>query len=505
MAETFRGYYLPPSLADVERRLDMEELPLGDARLLVPRLKPEDAYTIANTLRENRAKIASMPVTDIADAYDRAIGSWKDNTRPEKQAALKYLSLLTDLSPEMIERFHFGAFNQINRRTIEAYAAIQLDKNVLKSFIPLESMGTYLRGYTGFMGHVWLKLNVFKSENVQLATFIAPSVPTGYYESLGMLLGSIVRAATLVKTSPAQPLFAPMFARSVAAASPAIGETLAVLPWQGGDSAIEDAVFRQSNAVCIVGSQATTKAVGDRINTLNQRENLNIKGCYHGGRHGFGLIAREHATRDVAKLAAIDGIGYEGQLCFSPAFGHFVERGGPLSPEQFAGALAEEAGRLSATIPQMPAHREAREKRTGGNPGCACRWPAGHHRRGPGLRRRLRASPVHETDVHGPAVPRHARRPPGRRHPAAEALDRQPADSRHRRSRRPADCTWQTGWERKASAALRVTGTMTQPKLGEAWDGNLPGLEYYLPDAAKWVSINTINVDREIERLTRGK
>jgi hypothetical protein len=124
MAVTLKGYYLPPSLADVEVRLDMEELPLDDARLLVPRLKPEDPFTVAKTLRENRAKIAAMPVADIANAYDRAIGAWKDNAKPEKQAALKYLPLLTDLSPEMIERFHFGALDRFNRRIIEAYAAL---------------------------------------------------------------------------------------------------------------------------------------------------------------------------------------------------------------------------------------------------------------------------------------------------------------------------------------------------------------------------------------------
>ena len=504
MAETFRGYYLPPSLADVERRLDMEELPLGDARLLVPRLKPEEAYTVASTLRENRAKIASMPVTDIADAYDRAISSWKDNTRPEKQAALKYLPLLTDLSPEMIERFHFGALNQINRRTIEAYAALQLDKKALKSFIPLESMDTYLRGYTGFMGHVWLKLNVFTSGNVQLATFIAPSGTTGYFESLGMLLGSIVRTATLVKNSPVQPLFAPMFARSVAAASPAIGETLAVLPWRGGDTAIEDAVFRQSNAVCIVGSQATTKAVGDRINALNQRESLNIKGCYHGGKHGFGLIAREHATRDVAKLAAIDGIGYEGQMCFSPAFGHFVERGGPLSPEQFAEALAEEAGRLSATIPQMPARREAREKKlaeiqaapadgrrviTAPGQDFAVVYEPAPSMKPTCMDRLFRVMPVDRLEDVIPLLK-----------PWTASLQTAGIAVPDGRLLHLADRLGKAG-----VSSLRVMGTMTQPKLGEAWDGNLPGLEYYLPDAAKWVSINTINLDREIGQLTRAK
>jgi hypothetical protein len=482
----------------------MEELPLGDARLLVPRLKPEDAYTVASTLRENRAKIAALPVADIADACDRAIGTWKDNARPEKQAALKYLPLLTDLSPEMIERFHFGAFSQFNRRTIEAYAAIQLDKKVLKSFIPLESLGTYLRGYTGFLGHVWLKMNVLKAENVQLATFIPPAGTTGYFESLGMLLGSIVRAATLVKTAPGQPLFAPMFARSVAAASPAIGETLAVLPWHGGDTAIEDAVFRQSNAVCIMGSQVTTKAVGDRINALNQRENLTIKGCYHGGKHGLGLIAREHATPDVAKLAAIDGIGYEGQLCFSPAFGHFVERGGPLSPEQFAGALAEEAGRLSKSIPQMPAHREARVKKlteiqaapadgrrvitTPGQDFAVVYEPA------PSMKptcmdRLFRVMPVDRLEDVIPLLK-----------PWTASLQTAGIAVPDDRLLRLADRLGKEG-----VSSLRVTGTMTQPKLGEAWDGNLPGLEYYLPDAAKWVSINTINLDREIGQLTRAK
>jgi hypothetical protein len=53
--------------------------------------------------------------------------------------------------------------------------------------------------------------------------------------------------------------------------------------------------------------------------------------------------------------------------------------------------------------------------------------------------------------------------------------------------------------------SMRVTGTITQPKLGESWDGNLPVLEYYLPDAARWVSINAISVDREIGQLTRLK
>jgi hypothetical protein len=222
MAETFKGYYLPPSLADVEQKLEMDERPLGDARLLVPRLKPEDAYAIARTLHENRAKIAAMPLTAIADGYDRALGLWKDNSRPEKQAALKYLPLLTSLSPEMIERFHFGALSRIDRRAIEAFLTLRLDDKVFKQFIPLEGTGTCLKGYAGMMGRIRLKVSTSTPDFVNLVTFFAPGGTPGYFECLGMLLGSIARASTAIKTDPGQPLFGPMFARSVAAASPAI-------------------------------------------------------------------------------------------------------------------------------------------------------------------------------------------------------------------------------------------------------------------------------------------
>jgi hypothetical protein len=54
-------------------------------------------------------------------------------------------------------------------------------------------------------------------------------------------------------------------------------------------------------------------------------------------------------------------------------------------------------------------------------------------------------------------------------------------------------------------SSLRVTGTMMLPRLGEAWDGNMPVFEYYIPDAARWVSINAISVDREIGQLALSK
>jgi len=504
MAETFKGYYLPPSLADVEQRLEMEERPMGDARLRVPRLKPEDAYAIACALRENRAKIASMPPATMADAYYRAVESWKDNTRPEKQAALKYLPALTNLSQEMIERFHFGALSRIDRRAIEAFLTLRLDDKVFRQFMPFESTGMYLKGYAGMMGRIRLKVNTSTPEWVNLVTFVAPCGTPGYFECLGLLLGSMARSPTVMKSDPGQPLFGPMFARSVAAASPDIGETIAVLPWHGGDVPVEDAFFRQSDAVCVVGNSETATAIEGRINEINAKQDHKIKGCYHCGRFGFELIAKEHATRDVAKLAAIDGVGYEGHMHTSPACGFFVERGGPLSPEQFAEALAEEAARLSQAIPQLPSHREAREKRMA------------EILATPDSSRRVITARGQDFAV--VYEPKPAMKPQGhdrlfRVMPLDRIEDVVPLLKSGNTSIQTAgiavpdsrltDLADRLG--KAGISSLRVTGTMTQPKLGEAWDGNMPVFEYYLPDAARWVSINAISVDREIGQLTRSK
>ncbi|HEY3273160.1 MAG TPA: acyl-CoA reductase [Methanocella sp.] len=504
MAETFKGYYLPPSLADVEQKLEMEERSMGDARVLVPRLKPEDAYAIANTLRENRSKIATMPPATVADVYDRAISLWKNDTRPEKQAAMKYLPALTDMSPEMIERFLFGTLFKIDRRAIEAYLTLRLDEAAFKRFIPLEGTGTYMRGYMGLLGRVRFKYHATTPKSVNLVMFLAPSGTPGYYECLGILLGSMVPTSTVVKTDPGQPLFAPMFARSVAAVSPDIGETFAVLPWKGGDAPVEDAFIRQSSAVNVVGNTETTKAVESKINDMNQRQGLEIKGCYHGSKLGFELIAKEHATRDVARLAAIDGIGNEGHTSASPAFGYFVERGGPLSPEQFAEALAGEAGRLSQAIPQTPAHREAREKKmaemlaapdsgrraiTAPGQDFAIIYEPKPSMKPDGQDRLLRVMPIERIEDVIPLLK-----------PWTASLQTAGIAVPDSRLMELADRLGKAG-----ITSLRVTGTMTQPKLGEAWDGNLPVMEYYLPDAARWVSINAISVDREIGQLTRAK
>jgi hypothetical protein len=52
---------------------------------------------------------------------------------------------------------------------------------------------------------------------------------------------------------------------------------------------------------------------------------------------------------------------------------------------------------------------------------------------------------------------------------------------------------------------IRVAGTVALPRLGEAWDGNYPVYEFFIPDKIHWTSINAIDFENEIKELTKIK
>ena len=52
---------------------------------------------------------------------------------------------------------------------------------------------------------------------------------------------------------------------------------------------------------------------------------------------------------------------------------------------------------------------------------------------------------------------------------------------------------------------IRVAGTVALPRLGEAWDGNYPIYEFYIPDSIQWTSINAVDFENEIKELIKIK
>jgi len=501
-----KGYYLPPSLEYLEDKLEFRELSADGFNITVPKISKDIVIEIVSTIRNSRDKyIANISIEEIAEIYDRVSRKWKNNDYEKKKVALDVLPKLTNLSKEIIEYYQFRTIYKINKETILFLSHFVPPKEVFKKFIKIEKSKSMLRAFGSLFSQLKLAKALKSKKEIKLITYITPSNVPGLIECLGMFLSSIVKASSVIKSPSMQPVFAPLFAESILEESKEIGETIAVIPWKGGTIEIEDILFINSEAVSVVSSTETALSVKRRIDDLNKK-GCNIKGCYHGGKFGLEIIGREYCNRDVAGLAVIDGFGYEGYMCSSPVFGFFVEKGGKYSPEDFAKFMVKEAELLEKVIPQSEYFKKLREKQV-------ARLIA---KEGMDKDVKIYTSPEHDFAV--VYEPRPTLNPIGQNRlfrvmPLSSVEDIFPMlkpwkdylqsigvallDSRLLQF---AEKAGKIGFTN-----IRVTGTLTLPRLGESWDGNLPVAEFYIPDIVRWVSINTISIDEEIKYLIDEK
>ena len=501
-----KGYYLPNSLKSIEKEMEFSEKKVNDYTLLIPSINQDNIKEIVRGLKENRKKyLADMPFSEIARAYGEVSRTWSDNKYEKKKIALELLPVLTNLSPELIEFFQFRSIYKIDEKTINFLSTLSLPPEVFKSFAPIEGANTFVRAYAGFRDKIALKKISQYDKEIELVTYITPSNVPGFIESLGIFIASIVKASGLIKTPSVQPLFAPLYAESVAEKSKEIGETIAVVPWAGGDQSIEDVIFRNSNVVSVVSSTQTAMSVKGRIDELN-KEGISIKGCYHGGKFGVELIAKEMANRDVAGLAAIDGIGYEGYMCGSPAFGFFVEEGGELSPIEFAEALADEMEKLSKSIPQTNFFRKLREVKIGeiiSRPefdGGQRIFSSSEQNFAVIYESKFNLNPIGQNRLIRVFGVKSLEEVIDKMKPWREYLQTAGVAIGNNRLQKISELMGKTGFSN-----IRIAGTVALPRLGEAWDGNYPIYEFFIPDSIHWASINAIDFEKEIKELSKLK
>ncbi|MGQ4914779.1 MAG: acyl-CoA reductase [Candidatus Asgardarchaeia archaeon] len=497
------GYYLPDSLSYLEDKLEFHELAVDGFIVKVPKISKEHILEIVSVLKKNRDEILStITIDEVAETYDRVSKKWADKEYQYKKIAMELLPRLTNLSPELIEFFQFSTLYKIDVHTIKFLASMKLNAEFLKTFIALDDANAMLRGFASFTAKMKLLSQIKTQKEIKLVTYITPKNVPGLIEALGIFLSTVAKASSITKTPSAQPVFAPLFARSICEVNKDIGETMVVVPWKGGTLEIEDVLFKNSDAVSIVSSTETVNSVRKRIDVL-RKKGYKIKGCYHGGKFGLVVVSKEYATKDVALLATLDAIGYEGYMCSSPAFGFFVERGGELSPEQFAGHMVDAAEKLGSLIPQTQFFRKLREKElahilvdsamnagvkiinTPSRNATVVYYPKPKINPN-GQNRLIKVMPINNVhDVFdlirnwrdyyqtiGVAMP-------------------------HKKLLKFAEKAGKLGFSN-----IRVIGTVTLPRLGEAWDGNLPVIEFFIEDIVHWISINTRDIDNEISKLT---
>jgi hypothetical protein len=158
----------------------------------------------------------------------------------------------------------------------------------------------------------------------------------------------LVKSGSIGKVASAEPVFAGVLARVLVEVEPRLADCLAVVWWPGSDALQARPLFAQADAVLAYGGTAALSAIQKQVP-------VTARFLPHGHKLSFGMVSTVALTlrraKTTATLAALDVAGYEQQGCYSPHV-FYVQRGAPVSPQEFAQALASELAALAHKFPR---------------------------------------------------------------------------------------------------------------------------------------------------------
>ena len=304
------GDYFPDGLhIDAEPEEHAKPVPFQRRRLT-----PVIAVAAAQSLRSRASAFRQTDALQLIQALDRVHAAWSTARSPLRREAVALLRQATGYPEAVIDR-HL-------RKTIAG-----LRSRVIRHWMPhIEGAATYGPELTV----------VVSSGNIPGAAL--PSV----------VQALLLRSPCLVKTSSAEPILLPLYARSLAEQAPEIARYLVVTGWEGGDTALETALIQEADALVAYGSDAA-------LSKLRSHLPAHARFIGYGHRISFSAIARECLTRRAARRlatgVALDAAVFDQQGCLSPQ-AVYVERGGDVSPDEFGELVARELVRLERLIPR---------------------------------------------------------------------------------------------------------------------------------------------------------
>ena len=310
-------------------------LPFGEGEegieVAVPVLTAAQMSALALRVREAAARhLKTMSVSDIIAAIDRAVARLLDRDDPVRREADALLPLVSGYDTEMVRLGLTGFLKtfrapQLHRFVAEDFA----NPKVLDGFQPAAKGGAVRAYGPDLLVHSW-----------------AGNVPALALWSL--VCGLLVKAGNVGKLPTAEPLFAGWFARVLAEAHPPLAECLAVVWWRGAGGEGAEALYAQANTVVAYGGNAALQAI-------QQRLPVTTRFLAHGHKLGFGVVSAQALDTlqapALARRAAWDVMRYDQQGCYSPHV-FYVQRGGEVSPRDFAAYLAAELANLQRRFPR---------------------------------------------------------------------------------------------------------------------------------------------------------
>ena len=301
------------------------------ADVKVPVLSLQQMTALALRVKTaSRVHLKTMTVSQIVAVIDSAIARLLDPADPYRQEAQQLLPVVTGYDAEMV-RLGLTAFLQTFRaQQLHRFVAEDFSNpKLLDEFQPRAKGGAAKAFGPELLVHIW-------AGNV-------PALPLW-----SIVCGLLVKAGSVGKLSSAEPLFAGMFARLLAEVHPPLADCLAVVWWKGGDDTQSAPLYAQADTVLAYGNNESLEAVRRQLP-------VTTRFLPYGHKLGLGLVGA--AALDtfrapaIARLAAWDVMRYDQQGCYSPHV-FYVERGGKVSPRDFAQYLASELANLQQRFPR---------------------------------------------------------------------------------------------------------------------------------------------------------
>lgn len=297
-----------------------------------PLLTPDLLAKVISSLHKARKEyLVKKPVFEIVETIGKVVKLWSDPEYPPRKLASSLLPVITGYSSPMVQLTLGGIMSRYSPKNLKLLLEDEFeDPRVLDEFRPRKRAGGFIRAHGPALTTVILAGN-------------APGISME-----NTILGLLMKSAVLAKSSSDEPLFAALFAQSIAEIDPMLAQCVAMLLWKGGSEEIERLAFGQSDAVIVYGSEHS-------VNEVRKRVPPGTKLVTYGHKLSFGVIGREALSaakvKETAEYAAVNVSMMDQQGCVSPHV-FYVEEGGEVSAREFARYLALEMESFNVQVPR---------------------------------------------------------------------------------------------------------------------------------------------------------
>jgi hypothetical protein len=488
MGETIECYFWSPRF-DLDRPLQYTYEDAGNGITLKKPVFTIDALRtiIEGIKRARRDYLRTHDVPAVLESIGKVNDLWMDPGYTGRERARELLPTVTGFSVQMIESWGFDQFfTTLKKENLPVFGKLQPQN--YREFSKLED------GLAKAYGKPHVTHSNYSPEVIgHICAGNIIGLP-----AFEITMDKLVDAATWVKVPTEEPVFGAMYARSFQEVDPELADTVAVLPFGSENMSAQEFLIAHSDLVRATGGELARK----NLTELAVKHNVPLAGHWH--KFSFITIAKEYLdtrAREVAELASLDVSAWDQQGCFSPQE-IFVETGSAVSPQQFAGLLAEEMERTVQALPKgtnsgkiqvLDGYYQYMTKEMMGEPvklyaSPTYQWLVIYDENSASfepspLFRVIRVTPV--TDIM--EIPRRIKPlgqflqtvgvaiPMGRLIPFADALGEAGVTN------------------------IRTISGMTLQKAWEPWDGRFPLQELFELDGVHWTSIDTRDIDEEMK------